>query len=239
LILELGDYVESEELLRHVLEVRSRLYGKDHPDTFTSKINLLGVLHRDPLRLPEAAKLGYTLLEDCRRVLGEEHPTTLFAKSSVAGFLMSIGVYPKAEALYREVLKIERRLYGNNYADAFVAAVNLGLTLKLQEKLSQAEAHFKEEIAMADHCLPRTHTSRASLHAIYGNLLQENGRYEEAEHHLLVGYEALKNALGTREIRTRSAIEALAELYEAWGKPDRSAEYRALLTLDWDCETEH
>jgi hypothetical protein len=54
-------------------------------------------------------------------------------------------------------------------------------------------------------------------------------RYEEAESQLLEGYEALRGALGEGSPGTRLALEALAELYEGWGKPEQAAEYQALL----------
>jgi outer membrane protein assembly factor BamD (BamD/ComL family) len=39
----------------------------------------------------------------------------------------------------------------------------------------------------------------------------------------------LQTELGEQQERTQKAVSRLVELYEAWGKPDKAAEYRALL----------
>ena len=55
------------------------------------------------------------------------------------------------------------------------------------------------------------------------------GRYEEAEPHLVGALETLTSRFGSEDDRTRSALRRLIMLYEAWGKPEKAAEYRAML----------
>jgi len=60
---------------------------------------------------------------------------------------------------------------------------------------------------------------------------QEKGRYEEAGALLLEIYEVIKDAPQDRAgIRAkREALGRLVKLYDAWGKPETAAQYRALL----------
>ena len=60
------------------------------------------------------------------------------------------------------------------------------------------------------------------------------GRYAEAQEQLLEAHRVLDAAVGDGHIRTIRAVRALANLYEAWGKPDQADEYRAILGHDSD-----
>lgn len=80
---------------------------------------------------------------------------------------------------------------------------------------------------------------------LLGAALAGQQRYEEAEPLLVTSYASLRDKLGDScktsrpgpcvswEARpthvTREALERLVELYEAWGKEEKAAEYRALL----------
>ncbi len=52
-------------------------------------------------------------------------------------------------------------------------------------------------------------------------------RHEEAEQHLLAAYRTRSAAAGDDDGDVRRYLEWLAELYEAWGKPDKARECRA------------
>ncbi len=60
----------------------------------------------------------------------------------------------------------------------------------------------------------------------YGRCLTALQRFEEAEEVLVTVYERHKALNGADREETRSALAALLDLYEAWGKPERAAEYR-------------
>ena len=53
--------------------------------------------------------------------------------------------------------------------------------------------------------------------------------FDGAEPLLIDGYEALKANPSVPEVRRHEALERVVELYDAWGKPEQAAEYRALL----------
>ena len=62
-----------------------------------------------------------------------------------------------------------------------------------------------------------------------GDCLIKLKRYREAEEQLLAAYAGLKIARGEQHYLTRKAVSRLTELYEAKGKSDQAAPYRALL----------
>lgn len=54
-------------------------------------------------------------------------------------------------------------------------------------------------------------------------------RYAEAEPLLVHSYDEIHISQGDRDPRTTAALKRMVTLYDAWQKPERAAQYRALL----------
>ncbi len=54
-------------------------------------------------------------------------------------------------------------------------------------------------------------------------------RFDDAESVLLEAHGILQTTLGDENEQTTRVVGYLADLYDAWGKPEKAAEYRALL----------
>ncbi|MGW0592524.1 tetratricopeptide repeat protein [Streptosporangium sp. NPDC002607] len=77
-----GNYGRAESLGRHAVALMSASWGKEHPDTLTTRNNLALVL-QELGRLKEAEAEHRAVLEIQRRVLGEEHPDTLTSRNNL------------------------------------------------------------------------------------------------------------------------------------------------------------
>ena len=66
-----------------------------------------------------------------------------------------------------------------------------------------------------------------NLLGAHGKALTKLGKHAEAEAALLEAYNILHDAAGESHKRTLEAARALADLYEAWGKADKAAQWRA------------
>ena len=62
---------------------------------------------------------------------------------------------------------------------------------------------------------------------IRGSCLRRRSRWEESEAVLLESLGIMKEQRGARDVRF--VMLRLVELYDAWPKPDKAAEYRKLL----------
>ena len=60
-----------------------------------------------------------------------------------------------------------------------------------------------------------------------GGCLTVGQRYREAEPLLVESYPIIKAKTGERSRETRKALKRVLALYEAWGKPEKAARYRA------------
>jgi hypothetical protein len=91
------------------------------------------------------------------------------------------------------------------------------------EKLQRQAIDIYQKSLKPEHWMIQR--SRSHLGACLGKLK----RYPEAEEQLLTAYAGLKISRGEQHALTRKTVSRLIELYEAWGKSDQAAPYRALL----------
>jgi tetratricopeptide (TPR) repeat protein len=65
-----------------------------------------------------------------------------------------------------------------------------------------------------------------------GNLLKDQGKYNEAEVYYLEALEGFRRVLGNEHPYTLYSINALAGLYDALGKPEEAKKYREMLPVE-------
>ena len=63
-------------------------------------------------------------------------------------------------------------------------------------------------------------------------MLRDRGAHAAAEALLLDVYATLHERYGDAHRETRSVVERLVALYEAWGRPAEAARYRSRLTAE-------
>ena len=93
----------------------------------------------------------------------------------------------------------------------------------------EAVRFFTESLEISEKALGPEHWHTAHGRSTYAACLIRIGRYEQAEEYLLSAYTVLRSVLGEEHGRTEVAVGRLMDLYTAWGKPEKAAEYRALL----------
>ncbi len=96
----------------------------------------------------------------------------------------------------------------------------------LQQVLDSLPIHIR--------ILGENHWRTAEARSLLGEALTGLERYEEAETHLLDGHAGLDASLpgGRRTQKLPSSIDRLVRLYDAWGKPEKAAEWRAKLPTE-------
>ena len=112
--------------------------------------------------------------------------------------------------------------------DTLTSANNLGSFYVAQGRYEEARVIFAEALTLAQANFPRAHFLVANLQARYGACLAGCKRFSEAEKHLTEGYSKLKSVFGLVHQRTQRACSAIIDMYEAWGKPDKAASFRAV-----------
>jgi tetratricopeptide (TPR) repeat protein/predicted Ser/Thr protein kinase len=225
---EKGGLDEAESLLRQALDLSRQSHGIEHPDVATA-IHNLALLVRERGRLDEAEQLYREALVMSRKLRGERHPRTAGTLMNLALVLQDKRDLDEAEALLNEAVAIHRELLGEAHPTTLLALYHLAGNHTLRERYDLAEPIVAQIVAGAGQSLPAGHWQTGVYQRLHGKCLTRLGRYAEAEAALLKSVEILEAAFGPAHGRTTGAISTLADLYDAWEKPEQAAQWRGRL----------
>ncbi len=228
-----GKLTEVEPYYREALEGNRRVLGDDHPDTLIS-IGNMGFLLQAQGKLTEAEPYHREALEGKRRVLGDDHPNTLNAINNMGALLRAQGKLAGAEPYYREALEGQRRVLGDDHRYTLISKSNLALLLVELGNAVEAEELAGEVVVAAREALSAEHWSQGNFLGKHGRALAALERLDDAESALLEAHGILQTALGGEHEQTKRVVGYLADLYDAWDKPDKAAEWRAKLPTEQD-----
>ncbi len=76
------------------------------------------------------------------------------------------------------------------------------------------------------------HWYHGAFLGIQGRALAALERSDDGESALLEAHGILQTAVGDEHVQTRKVVGYLADLYDAWGKPEQAAEWRAKLPVE-------
>jgi serine/threonine-protein kinase len=223
---ELERYQEAEECYNRNIEIYRELHGEGHQMadayTFRGRINTL-------LGLYQRAEADYRKAVDLRRGgLGDDHYLVGYDLKSLGNSLEFQKKYAAADSAFGAALSIYRRAFPEGNAYTSSALLGKGRTMVYLGDPIGAESLLREGLALRERDLSddnwALHFSRSHLAWCLSRL----GRFEEAEPMLLKAYSRMLDQLGQDDSKTKQVASRLAELYEAWDKPDLFAHYSSL-----------
>jgi non-specific serine/threonine protein kinase/serine/threonine-protein kinase len=221
-----GKLAEAESLQRQLLECSRHALSPEHPYSLAIASNLAS-LFVTLNKLAEAEMLLRECCETYRRTLGPEHRNTLRATNNLAVVLYRQGKLAESETLFREALQGRRKLLPEGHPDIANSLDGLGGLLFKRGKAAEAEPLLRECLAIRRRTLTKGHQEIAGTEGWLGSCLTTLGRYAEAEALLLNCFQTLTTAQGVSKKRRQEALDRIIQLYEAWGKPDKAAQWRA------------
>ncbi len=226
-----GDYAGAAELYGEVLDARTSELGGDHPATLTAIGNLAVGLQRAG-RLAEAAERYDDAIERMGRVHGPRHATTLNAMSNLGSLLRLQGDLTGAAEMLRGVAVANRDTLGPHHPQTLISENNVARMVTDLGDLDAAATIYDDLLTRARGVYPAGHVNLALFQGGYGLFLTKSKRYQDAEAALVAAHRMLADAVGPAHAQTISQARRLTALYDAWGKLDKAAEYRALLPPD-------
>ncbi|MFN0060628.1 MAG: tetratricopeptide repeat protein [Planctomycetota bacterium] len=191
-----------------------------------------GVLRGDCLvrsRKLDEAKRQYL---ETRRLLiarySPDHPLVLQINSSLLPVYLDLGDVEAACVSGAEVVASTVNRYGEHHPSAHVAMLNYANALHDSKRHDAAEHEYARVIELMRQHQPSTTRIPIAL-GWYGRLLFERQRYAEAERALLEAEKGLWSHFPSDSPYCQGICRFLAELYDAWQKPELAAGYRARL----------
>jgi tetratricopeptide (TPR) repeat protein len=223
-----GKYAQAETLHSQTLEIRRRVLGPKHPATLGSMDNLAGD-YADQGKYAQAEALFSRTVEMMRSTLGPEHAITVLTLADFASVYQREGKYDLAEKYGAQALAGERRALGAEQPDALACEADLALAYASQGKFAEAEPVAREALE-ADKKVRPDDWQRYRAASLLGESLAGEKKYTEAEPLLLEGYQGMLARQDRIDAPGRYHLELahqwLVQLYQAWGKPDKGAEWK-------------
>lgn len=224
----LGRYDEAEPLYRQALAIRQKLFPKEHPDIAQS-LNNLGMFLYRRAKYDEAEKLFRQALEMNRRLLGEVHPEIASYLNNLGMVLRDSGQLAEAETTFRQSVDLHHKLYGPDHPNYGNSVVNLAALLVRTGKFEEAEKDYLEVVALYGKIYGEKNFNTATVRSLLAECLTKTKKFPQAEKLLVESLAIIKGQFGQDHPRTQATVRRLVALYEAWGKPQKMAVYRAML----------
>lgn len=213
--------------LEAALDLRRALFGKEHPKVAESLYYLAAVSHVQG-DYETAQRLYREVLAILRASSDGESvylPHTLYDLGTT---LARSGDPAAAEPLLREALVLFREHYGSQHVAVAMVLSSLGEISDAKGEPETAQALYQEALEMFQRLgRPSWEAARTLLNL--GAMHLKNGEYAEAETVLLRCLEASESDIPQVQWIRGRAICDLAHLYEAWGRPESAARYRAMM----------
>jgi len=224
-----GRYRATDVVLQQLIRIAERVCGAADPTVLNARSTRARILGNLGNHLEGLQQLREILATE-RQVLGASYIYTRVTMLQLAKLLNELGQHEEAEQLCLEGAEASERLSGEEHwitlsflGELATAQSGLGRLHEAERTLRRVEEIFQQKPSSTDVPFRSEHQCR------YGQCLATLGRYAEAEAQLLAACEEEAWMRGEDHPNTRRCLERLAALYEAWGQPERAAEYRARL----------
>jgi len=227
-LIDIVAFEEAEPLLKQAVKDAIDVLGPENPYTLDVRSNLAWLYYMQR-RLDEAIALNEEVLEIKVRVLGETHPATMTTLSNLAIAYKDAGYLDKAEPLFRKELDIERATLGEDHPNFLVTLTNFARFLAHEKRFAEAIPLFEQSVASHQKNMPADFVGTGFTLAFYGGCLRDAGRFEESEQRFLQAKPIFEANFPPDHPTQSKLILDIADLYDAWGKPDKAAEWRAQL----------
>jgi tetratricopeptide (TPR) repeat protein len=218
---------------QETLELLSSKLGPEHPFTLASRNNL-AVAYLAAGRIADAIKLHEANLKLREAKLGPDHPNALISRGNLARAYRAAGQLDRSVALFEQALQGFRAKVGPDHPYTLTAELYLAEAYTTAGQFARAEPLLRECLAIREKARPDDWSTFNTRSLLGGSLLGQV-RFAEAEPLILAGYEGLKareaKIPAPRKPSLAEAAERVVQLYEAWGKRDQAAAWKAKLGI--------
>jgi len=225
---QMGRYADASRQFELALATYTRVLGPDHPDLAAVENNIGRSLLMDG-RIEQAEPRLRAALELDRRSKPPGHDDFALPLNSLAMIEMHRGNLEAAETYLDEALEIVRRhdhwLLDQVLLNRAVLDILRGHLEEARDVLTESRAALESQYPLAT--MPEERWRYALHDSASALLLIGEKRFSEAEALLVGAREAIDARFPTGGYYPELVLDRLVMLYEAWGKPELAARYRA------------
>jgi serine/threonine-protein kinase len=226
-----GRYEESEVMLKESLSMSQALFPIEHT-TIANGMNQLGWLYYRTQQYEKAEPLMVEAVRQYRVVSGDQHSSVASALNKLGLIQTELRYFDRAERSFTEAVEIRAELFGASNNLVEITRTNLGDMYIAWDSPTRADSIFRQVLDSRVQTMPARHYRIGQAHRDLGMALTRQRRFDEAEQHLIEGFDILRTELGIEDEYTQNAIRRLVELYQLQGRSRRARTYEDLLVND-------
>jgi len=229
----LGLYKEAESLLRHALDIRTRVLGPQGRDALSSMSSLAQVL-TDESQFAEAEKLSRESYEGARKSLGPSDPETLLNGLSLSVLLLDRSRFPDSEGVLHELATNVDNVKDSEVRESIAQRIqtNFAIAYAYQGKFADAEKSFRTVYELTLKKFGSDHPATLNAYMNIGNVLLQQDKFAEAETIYKQVLDGDRRVLGPEHPRTLLVMGNLGIVYLNQKRyPEAETLYRQLVDL--------
>jgi len=223
-----GRNAEALALEEQVYAAYLRVDGPDHPDTIVAESDLARG-YEEAGDLAKAEQLFKDTIVRQTRALGADHPDVLTEMANLAYLYETHNQFAEALPIEIQLKEIALKKYGPEYRTVLAATTMIGKDYMGLHQYAKAELPLREALATYIKSKPDD-WRRYNLESLVAADLMGEKKYAEAEPLAVSGYEGMKQRESKLPMGAKPFLkedgERAVELYQAWGKPQKAAEWR-------------
>jgi tetratricopeptide (TPR) repeat protein len=220
---------EAEGLLLRALQLREKIYGRNHPD-YAVTLNDLGIVATKMGQEDHAEDLLRQALQIDETIYGTYHPSVLRDTGNVAYFLINVGRGREAEPLLRKAVDISEKVYGEFGVETLSRLQALSTCLCDNGATEDAEAVDRRILLAQERILGGETPALAVALNNFAVSLRKRGKLTEAEPVARRALAIDEKALGDNNPIVPHRLNNLCILLVMLGKLD---EAKGLLSRAW------
>src|SRR5271157_3811196 len=229
-LIEQEKYQEAIPIAERAVAVAKRVRGSEQPETVDTLDNL-GFLFQKIGDYAKAEPLYREVLRIRQKVLLPEDPTSALSfnnalyQPAAAESLANLALlykdmceYSKAEPLYQEALRIQRKVLGAEHPETATTLNNLGELYRDAGEYDKAGPLLQEALRIRQKIFGLDHSDTAESLNNLAVLYKAMGEYDKAEPLLQEALRICRKVFGSESSNTANALNNLAVLCKAMGE---------------------
>ena len=226
-------FADAEPLLDECLALCQTLeIDREQPQYYAIVIDKLAICLAHKGEYREAERRFLEALARKETAFGDEHWSVAKSRHGLAQLKFDQGDYERAERWCRDALDVRQRVRRPGHPDIADSLHLLGEILIARDDLVGAQDRLRKALAIRENETPVVGSRVAETQSVLGGCLVRLGRYELAEPLLVESLPIIRERWGEQQTHTLKALDRIISLYEAWDKPQKAAEYRAIRAQD-------
>lgn len=215
---------EADERLQEAVQIRRDLHHGDH-ESIADALDDLALLRARQDQRDEAMALHDRSMAMRQRLFGKKHDSYANGLETGATLYRMLDDAERAAAAYELAISVRLANHGPKHPSLIEPLLHRGLLLIQLGELTAGSELLAEGVEMAREALPPWHRTVRYARSMYGLFLAGEGRFDEAEQHLLAAYDGTLQLWGPDNELAAHLRRHMRAMYTAWDKPLKAAEY--------------